>query len=470
MNVTAPAAPILRAETVRAFAGTRTTTSLVARPRSITECQEVLAQARRDSRTVLPRGSGYTYGDMILNAGHIVLDTNAMCRIRTWDAVRGIIVVEPGVQFRDVFTVALPAGWTLPACPGGMSVTIAGALSNNVHGKDAWRVGNFGDHVRAATLLTADGALVTIDRSDARFRAVPGSMGLLGVLVEITLQLLPVPSPFVEVTTTPSRSIAATVALLEASRETEHFAVAWVDAFARRPQLGRGFVTTARWITSDEVPARERYAAALAKPTRVFGLLPARPTWRCARPFFRPMGIRVANELLYRRASAAGIRSQVMLFTEYNFMHNNIPGLEQVYQPEGFLEFEPLVPRGDGVRSLEALLTRCQELDASSLLCAVKMHRADDYAVSYAGDGYSIGIDVALRGRSPAAVSRIVEAIFALTRSLGGIIYLGKDERLTRADARAMYPHADVLFALKRALDPDGRFASDMYRRLFVPV
>lgn len=459
----------MRWESVQAFAGTSRTKSLVVYPHSIEECRAVIAHAKKEKRTVCPRGSGYTYGDMILNHGHLILNTSRMRRVIEWDPESGRMVVEPGVRFSDVFGLGLLTNWTLGACPGGMAVTIGGALSNNVHGKDSWKCGNFGDQVVECKLLLADGSIRTVRRDQDKefFGAIAGGMGLLGVLTEITLQLRKVPSAYVEVTTIPSRHISQTVELLEGSRSKSDFSVAWVDAFARGPSLGRGFVTYARWLEGGRRATKEELAASLRMPTRIFDILPAKPTWRMLRPFFNPWGIKMVNRAMYQATRMQGRTSSTLLFTDYNFMHNKIPEMNQVYAPQGFLEFEPLLPRKDGTRHLTELLGLCQRSHGQSLLCAVKMHSADDYPLSFSGDGYSIGIDIQLRGRREQEVHAIAKDIFGYTRACGGKIYLAKDERLTPELFRQMYPRTNEFLQIKRRLDPDSIFSSDMFRRLF---
>ena len=48
----------------------------------------------------------------------------------------------------------------------------------------------------------------------------------------------------------------------------------------------------------------------------------------------------------------------------------------------------------------------------------------------------------------------------------GGRLYTAKDSRTTAETFHAMYPRIDEWIALRRKVDPDGVFASDMARRL----
>ena len=48
----------------------------------------------------------------------------------------------------------------------------------------------------------------------------------------------------------------------------------------------------------------------------------------------------------------------------------------------------------------------------------------------------------------------------------GGRLYTAKDSRTTAETFHAMYPRIEEWIALRRKVDPDGVFASDMTRRL----
>jgi decaprenylphospho-beta-D-ribofuranose 2-oxidase len=465
----------LRWETLQGYAETGQSRGMVAYPVSVEECRDALEFAKKNGLTICPRAGGFSYGDMILNEDHVVINLSRMARVLEWDSATGLIVVEPGVCFSDVFRKTLIHNWTLSSCPGGMGVTIGGAISNNVHGKDSWKEGNFGDQVTQLKLLTASGEIVEIcrDRDRNLFEAVVGGIGLLGVIVEATLQLKKVPSPFVEVTSVVTRNIEESLEHIETYNKDWDFSVAWADAFAKGRGLGRGFVTAARWIDEKIPLAPERLTESLKIPTRIFGILPAKPTWTVCRPFFNPLGIRMANLANFTLANIKGMfgdsENSRLLFTDYNFMHNKIPDLKQVYRPFGFLEFQPIIPKKCGSEAMREVFEIAHRFGCQSLLCGVKAHQADDNMLSYSGDGYSLGIDVQVRGRNMERVGKFAETLFQFIQDCGGKTFLAKDELLSRDLFQKMYPRYDEFLGIKQQLDPHELFASDMYRRLLQP-
>ena len=84
-------------------------------------------------------------------------------KILSWDYDKGIMIVQPGTTFAQIFNVSLLKNWTIASCPGSSDITIGGAISNNVHGKDCFKNGSFGNQVLELKLLLASGTVITVE-------------------------------------------------------------------------------------------------------------------------------------------------------------------------------------------------------------------------------------------------------------------------------------------------------------------
>ena len=453
------------------YAETTSAKSLVISPKTSEDCQEILKYCNQEEIKICCRGGGYSYGDMILNSEQVILDTSCMNQILDWNSETGLITVQPGVSFASIFKISLLHNWTLHSCPGGMDVTVGGAISNNVHGKDAWKSGNFGYQICSFKLLLASGEIIIVDKAkESLFKAVIGGMGLFGIITQATIQLKKIPSPFVTTRTDLAQNIEELIALLERRKKDSDFVVAWVDAFAKGSDLGRGYVSSASWVKDDLVTTPSDLNKSLTKPSLIFGFLPARPLWFVGRIFFKPFILNILNKIHYLLAkmkfSNKKNSSDPILFTDYNFMHNKIPDIREVYRPHGFIEFEPLLPKKNGAKIIRDLLILCQKFKSESLLCGVKSHKRDGFFVSFAGDGYSIGIDIQIAGRATKDIKNFTNAIIDFTNQYEGKIYLAKDEKLDKHSFQKMYPNYKTFLDLKNNFDPENRFSSDMFQRL----
>ena len=90
--------------------------------------------------------------------------------------------------------------------------------------------------------------------------AVVGGIGMLGVIVDATLQLCPIPSPYVEINRIPVPNVDALLATMARIEKSHDAAVVWVDAYARGPRIGRSVIHAAKWLARQETESQRRHA------------------------------------------------------------------------------------------------------------------------------------------------------------------------------------------------------------------
>jgi len=468
-------------ETVDALIGRQRAECLVARPRSEAQCRETIAFCRRNDFSICPRGGAYSYGDIILNDRNVILDTSQFNRILDFDEGAGRITVEPGVTMIDVLRHVLHKRFDLASIPSESTITVAGALGCNVNGRDGWRLGNFGDQVVALKLLTAAGDLLELDRNNDGdvFRAVIGGMGLLGVVVEVTLQLQRIPSPFLEISRQPVRDINQLLDYMQHVEANSDFAVVWLDPTAKGSRLGRAVVHATRWVpregTSEELKdqvagsferlqKRLRQARMVAPVTRLIVSLMLQ---------FQKLSVTSFNafyfhysRLRHRLHSADNVES----FLRYNFDASFIiPSASAVCGPRGYT-LQVTVPRSDARPAISRMIGLVQASPCRPAKVIVRVHRADDYVISFCEDGYSLNFELHPKKRHVERMDRFVEDLVECVIQYGGKVHLAKDTVLTRAQFQRLFPRYPEFLAMKRRMDPGELFQSDMYRRLIRPA
>ncbi len=220
---------------------------IVYKVNSETDIARVLAFARTEHLTLIPHGAGHSYTDAALNTGGLVLDVTLMRQILSWDPAQGIMRVEPGVTLRDVVQTAAKDGWWPFVSPSTPDVTIGGCVAMNVNGRNAWKNGPFGAHILSLNVSLITGELLTLvpERDSELLRAFVGSMGLLGIITSITLQLQRITSGSVNVRMHSAASLHDILSLFAEEEPRSDFMEAWLDGFAGGNQLGRGILTCA---------------------------------------------------------------------------------------------------------------------------------------------------------------------------------------------------------------------------------
>jgi glycolate oxidase len=176
----------------------------VALPRSTQSVSRLLRFANAHKITVTPRGAGHGYvGGCVPVRGGIVLSLERMNRIKEINAADFVAVVEPAVVTEKLQVAVEKRGLFYPPDPASRADNfIGGNIATNAGGPRCLKYGVTRDYVLGLEVVLADGTIVRLGgrthKNKTGFemhRLFVGSEGLLGVITEATLKLIPLP-PF----------------------------------------------------------------------------------------------------------------------------------------------------------------------------------------------------------------------------------------------------------------------------------
>ncbi|MEB2346645.1 MAG: FAD-binding protein [Deltaproteobacteria bacterium] len=171
-------------------------------PRDKHEVVRVVRACRRFATPFVARGAGTGLsGGATAQEGGVVIECARLDRILAIDAGNRLAVVEPGVVNAALSAAARPHGLFYAPDPSSqLACTIGGNVAESSGGPHTLKYGTTAHHVLALELVLPDGELVRIG-SPTGFApgpdlvgAVVGSEGTLGVVVEATVRLTPVPA------------------------------------------------------------------------------------------------------------------------------------------------------------------------------------------------------------------------------------------------------------------------------------
>ena len=180
------------------------------RPTTLAELREVVEAARADGVTARAVGSGHSWSDAALTRGYLIethgldrpLDVDG--RRPEWEA-RELVRVEAGMRLRKLNKVLAGRGLALTQMGGYDAQTVAGVISTSTHGSGI-ALGALQDFARSSDLVAGDGRLYRVEREggptdpatatgwelvqdDDAFDAVAVSMGCMGVIYAVTLEV-----------------------------------------------------------------------------------------------------------------------------------------------------------------------------------------------------------------------------------------------------------------------------------------
>jgi glycolate oxidase len=169
---------------------------------STEDVSKVMAFAHQQRIPVTTRGAGHGYvGGCVPNCGGIVLSLIRMNRIVEINPADGVAVVEPGVITAHLQEAARQLGWDYPPDPASLKdCSIGGNIATNAGGPRCLKYGVTRNYVLGLEVVLATGQVVRcggrVHKNKTGFDLVglfTGSEGMLGVVTQATLRLIPKP-------------------------------------------------------------------------------------------------------------------------------------------------------------------------------------------------------------------------------------------------------------------------------------
>lgn len=174
----------------------------VAFPHNTNQVSKILAYCHRKRIPVTSRGGGRGYvGGCVPVRGGLVLSTVRMNRILEISKPDGVAVVQPGVITAQLASAATRKALFYPPDPASLKEsTLGGNIATNAGGPRCLKYGVTRNYVLGLEVVLADGTVVRLGGRTHKNRTgfdllglFTGSEGLLGVITEATLRLLPLP-------------------------------------------------------------------------------------------------------------------------------------------------------------------------------------------------------------------------------------------------------------------------------------
>lgn len=172
--------------------------------RSVDDVVKVVKLCHKHSIPVVAFGAGTSIEGHILPIhGGITLDLSEMNKVLSVDDQDFTVTVEPGVLRHQLNDEIRHTGLYFPIDPGA-NASIGGMVSTRASGTTAVKYGTMRENVLSLKVVTASGELIRTSsraaKSSAGYdltRLFIGSEGTLGIVVEITLKVYPVPEEII---------------------------------------------------------------------------------------------------------------------------------------------------------------------------------------------------------------------------------------------------------------------------------
>ena len=407
----------------------------IERPATAGAVQRAVVAAAASGLPIKPVGSGHSFTGIAVAPG-VQLDLTDLSGVIGADVSTGRVTLAAGTPLHRLPHLLAPYGLALPNMGDIDRQTIAGATSTGTHGTGLG-FGGLATQVVGAKLVTGTGDLLTVSdtqRPDL-LPAVRLGLGALGVLVELTLQL--VPRYVLHAVERPEPLDDVLDGWADRVQGADHFEFYWfphtgsaltktntrLPGDAPRKPLGR----ISRWV-DDELLANGAYRAVCAVGRAAPGTTP-----RLARLVERLSGSRDFTDF----SPAVFTTHRSVRFREMEYA---VP-LEAV--PDAFREVRALIER-KGWRISFPIEVRAAASDENWL------------STAYGRDTGYLAVHRYFR-EDHREYFADVEAIM---RSYEGRPHWGKLHTQGAETLRDAYPRFDDFLRVRDELDPERRFAN----------
>jgi FAD/FMN-containing dehydrogenase len=400
--------------------------------------------------SVLPYAYGRSYGDSCLNDDGTLLDVSGLNRFIAFDAESGLLRCEAGVMLADILTAFVPRGWFLPVSPGTKFVSVAGAIANDIHGKNHHRAGTFGRHVTQLELVRSTGERLVCspDEHAELFAATIGGLGLTGLITWAEIRLKPIVNAYIDEEQIRFDSLDEFLALTADSDASHEYTMSWADCLFGGEGYVRGHFLRGNHSTATELadcPPKEK--PSIGVPVNMPGAL--LNTWT----------VKAFNTMYYNRQQAKMVQ-HVIPYDPFFYPLDAIKSWNRMYGTRGFLQYQCVVPFDNDNAAIKDVFTRITRSGEGSFLVVLKTFGAlpSPGMLSFPKPGITLALDFPFHGER---TLQLLDDLDGVVRASGGAVYPAKDARMSAESFQAFYPQwRDFAHFI------DPQFSSTFWRRV----
>ena len=432
---------------------------------SVARVQETVIGAAREGRPVCIAGGRHAMGGQQFGAGAVLLDMRPLNRIVAFDAERGIVEAEAGIQWPELIgqlgalQVGATRGWGIAQKQTGADrLTLGGAIAANAHGRGLRMRPIIGD-VDALSLVDAAGRLVRCSRSEnpELFTLVCGGYGLFGIVVSVALRLSP---------------------RVKLRRDVEVRAIdGLIDAFDARIAAGYIYGDFQFSIDAASPDFLRRGVFSTYVPVPDYTPIPAGQRELSDAEWHELLHLahRHKHEAFeqyaahYLASSGQIYWSDTHQLTTYlDDYHRALDARHGTDQRATEMITELYVPRSRLADFMAEAAEDLRRLDANVIYGTVRLIERDDESVlAWAREPWACVIFNLHAEHTPAGLERASAAfrrLIDLAAARDGSYFLTYHRWATRDQVLACHPRMPEFLALKRRYDPEGRFQSEWHR------
>ncbi|MCU1579950.1 MAG: linked oxidase domain protein [Rhodoglobus sp.] len=388
------------------------------RPTTLEQLQDVVANAPK----IRALGSRHSFNDIADSAELVTLE--GMPPAIVIDAESETVSFSAGLRYGDLGIVLQREGWGLRNLASLPHISVAGAVATGTHGSGD-RNGTLSRAVSGIVLVTASGALRSITPADPEFDGAVVSLGALGVVTRITLDI----EPTFQV------------------RQDVYTGLTWtklLDSYEKIVSRAYSVSVFTDWAGESVGTVWLKSRMDGAKPPQdLFGATPAHTA-------LHPLPDMPATSTTEQRGIPGAWIDRLPHF-KLGFTPSNGDELQTEY----------IVPRRHAVDAITAVRALGERITPHLYVTELRTMAADSLWLSGAYETDAVGIHFTWK-KDPAAVLPLLPVIEEALAPFDARPHWGK---LFHSVRKELYPRLPDFVALAEELDPEGKFRNEYLER-----
>jgi FAD/FMN-containing dehydrogenase len=413
---------------------------------------EDIANAVKSSPGPVSIGGGrYSMGGQTATPDGLQIDMRDYHGVLSLDSAAKVVVVRSGTRWRELQEVIDKAGLAVKIMQTYNTFTVGGALSVNAHGRYIGQ-GPLIRCVRQITLVLADGSVVTASptQNPELFFAAVGGYGAVGVIADVTLDL----ADNARVRREDEKLPASSYLTWFRQHVRDDPAAIFHNADIYPPDYEDvhvvSYKTTYLPVTvPDRLLPQDQHAWS---HRTVYSMITGWPKGKWMREHIVDPLIFRGNPVTWRNYEASYDVSEL----EPNSRERDTYVLQEYFVPvDSLMVFLPRMRR----------VLQSRDVNAVNVSIRHALPDHGSYLAWAPNEVFAFVLYYKQRTdpESRRAVARWTRELIDAVIASGGRYYLPYQPVATRAQFARAYPRSDSLFAVKRRIDPTGKFTNALW-------
>ncbi len=445
------------------WSNTTYSTSETYYPTSYEEIIKIFKFALGKNLTVSILGGMRSYSDNFLNT-EISINLN---RLNNIVELKGNdLLVQSGVTFYEIVDYLDNKGFMIEVIPGTGHVSIGGAASNNIHGKNAFKSGFFGNHVLEITYIDLSSFEIkkcTREKNKEIFYSIISGLGVLGVILEVKISLKKVKHLTVSEKHISLNNINNLFLKINEIEKDADYLIASIDLSSNLKKSSFAKLSYSK-ITNAESEKKKGFNIfkVLGNQKLIRPLFSFKYTYKLFEQLFGiySSGYFSNNKERNKNLLESHFLNDVFL-PEYNYFFKN-----------GFFEYQCNIPKKNAEEFFNFFYNEIKILKIKPLMTGLKSYSEakENFLLSFQLDEKSYAFTFDFPNIDSSKLKSFFNVLNKKIINLNGKVYYAKTACLNFNQFESMYGKENIekFRKIKNKLDPNNLLVNNLYRRIFL--